>query len=61
MRYGLVVNPRRFPMGVRITITVREPVKKEIQKLAKKRDRPLSEMASMLIEKGLEMEGVNVK
>jgi hypothetical protein len=41
-------------MGTRITITVREPVKREILKLGKKEDRPLSEMASILIEEALE-------
>lgn len=40
-------------MGVRITITVREPVKKEIEKISKRQDRPLSEVASKLIEVGL--------
>lgn len=42
-------------MGTRITITVREPVKKEILKLGKKEDRPLSEMASILLEEALDV------
>lgn len=41
-------------MGTRITITVREPVKKEILKIGKREDRPLSEMASILLEEALE-------
>lgn len=41
-------------MGVRITITVREPVKKEILRIAKKEDRKMSDVASALIEQALE-------
>lgn len=48
-------------MGVRITITVREPVKKEILKICKRQDRKISEVASALIEKGLLAEGIDVK
>lgn len=48
-------------MGVRITITVREPVKKEIQKIAKRQDRKMSDVASAYIEKGMASEGVVVK
>lgn len=48
-------------MGVRITITVREPVKKEILKIGKRQDRKMSDVASALIEKALAAEGVVVK
>jgi hypothetical protein len=41
-------------MGVRITITIREPVKRAIEKIAKREDRPLSDVASALIEQALE-------
>ena len=49
------------PMGVRMTITVREPIKKAIEKIAKKEDRSISDVASILIEKGLVVEGRMLK
>lgn len=40
-------------MPVRITITIREPVKKALEKISRKEDRSLSEVAAAFIEKGV--------
>lgn len=41
-------------MAVRITITIREPVKKALEKISKREDRSISDVAAAFIEKGLE-------
>ena len=42
-------------MAVRITITIREPVKKSLEKIAKREDRSVSDVASALIEMALDV------